>query len=359
MTAMAGAEGMQCSERIETLGVHGPFGKARYKIEKLNVELRNAVIMMEMVAAKVSGAVIDSLMAGLRKGTIDPDDIADWNEYFFAQRYLLVKRIRKQIQDLQSFVYRRRGEGPLEGVVKQPETGVPPDPLQRQGRQFVRCYLFERVHHRPLLAPKRLLRDPEMEAVGRRFAAHDGLRIQHDAALPTRPYGHARRKSHCILSSHTDSQIFRHYANMLSARYEKIITEEGFAASVLAYRRLDAPKCNIHFANDAFDWIEKNSPCLALTFDVKDFFETFDHRQLKQQRKAVLGVEELPPDHYNVFKAITRYARDARAVFTKNAIRAQLKRHWRELHSLLAQVRQLGVGIAFLIAPRAILVKSY
>jgi len=90
--------------------LYGPFDNARYKIDKLRVELRNAVIMMEMVAAKVSGAVIDSLMAGLRNETIDPDDIVDWNEYFFAQRYLRVKRIRKQIKDLQSFVYRRRAQ---------------------------------------------------------------------------------------------------------------------------------------------------------------------------------------------------------------------------------------------------------
>jgi len=109
-------------------------------------------------------------------------------------------------------------------------------------------------------------------------------------------------------ASHTDSQILRHYANLLNVRYEKVIAGEGIAASVLAYRRVDPPKCNIHFANEAFEWIEKNSPCVALTFDVRDFFESFDHRLLKAQWKAVLGVTELPKDHYNVFKAITRYS---------------------------------------------------
>jgi hypothetical protein len=100
-----GAFGTEDFERL-----HGPFDKARDKIDKLKVELRNAVIMLEMVAANVSGAVIDSLMAGLRSGTIDLEDIADWNEYFFAQRYLRVKRIRNQIQNLRDFVYRRRAQ---------------------------------------------------------------------------------------------------------------------------------------------------------------------------------------------------------------------------------------------------------
>lgn len=109
-------------------------------------------------------------------------------------------------------------------------------------------------------------------------------------------------------ASHTDSQILRHYAAQLSDCYEKAIRREGLAGSVLAYRRLEPRKCNIHFANDAFEWIKNSAPCVALTFDVKDFFESFDHRLLKKQWKAVLGIDELPPDHYNIFKAITRYS---------------------------------------------------
>lgn len=109
-------------------------------------------------------------------------------------------------------------------------------------------------------------------------------------------------------ASHTDSQILRHYANTLNVEYEATIAREGIERCVLAYRRMVPPKCNIHFANDAFGWIKQNAPCVALTFDVKDFFESLDHQLLKAQWKAVLGVRELPRDHYNVFKAITRYS---------------------------------------------------
>lgn len=132
-------------------------------------------------------------------------------------------------------------------------------------------------------------------------------------------------------ASHTDSQILRHYANLLYDRYEKVIAEEGIASSVLAYREMDPPRCNIHFANDAFEWIEKNVPCIALTFDVKDFFESFDHKLLKQQWKTILNVEELPPDHYNVFKSITRYSWIERgALLAQFGITKKKQKDWRQ-----------------------------
>lgn len=153
-------------------------------------------------------------------------------------------------------------------------------------------------------------------------------------------------------ASHTDSQILRHYANLLNVRYERMIADEGIAASVLAYRRVDPPKCNIHFANEAFEWIEKNAPCVALTFDVKDFFESFDHRLLKAQWKAVLGVTELPKDHFNVFKAITRYSWVERdALFEQFGITKKKQKDWGQPICTPVQFRTLvrhgeaGVGL--------------
>ncbi len=130
-------------------------------------------------------------------------------------------------------------------------------------------------------------------------------------------------------ASHTDSQILRYYANLLSTGYEQLITTENFADCVLAYRRMRPPRCNIHFANDAFEWIERRFPCVALTFDVKDFFEPFDHKLLKRLWKAVLGVKELSPDHYNIFKAVTQYSwvnRDA--LFDKLGISRRRQKSW-------------------------------
>lgn len=143
-------------------------------------------------------------------------------------------------------------------------------------------------------------------------------------------------------ASHTDSQILRHYANLLNCRYEMLLTSRGIAPCVIAYRRMEPPRCNIHFANDVFQWIEQHAPCVAMTFDVRDFFESLDHRLLKQQWKVVLGVEELPPDHYNGFKAITRYSWVEREVLYKIfGVSKKKQKGWQQPLCTPAQFRTL------------------
>jgi RNA-directed DNA polymerase len=131
-------------------------------------------------------------------------------------------------------------------------------------------------------------------------------------------------------ASHTDSQIFRHYCQVLSWKYEEYIAKCEIGTSVLAYRRFEPPKCNIHFANEAFRFIEQNAPCVALAYDVKDFFEEIDHKRLKVLWKAVLDVGELPPDHYAIFKAVTRYSWvDRDRLFQLFGITKKKQANWR------------------------------
>ncbi len=122
------------------------------------------------------------------------------------------------------------------------------------------------------------------------------------------PPGFVKKPRPLSYASHTDSLIFRRYCLLLTESYEKLLANLRIEGSVLAYRRFTPPKCNIHFANDAFRFIEEHVPCVAMAFDVKDFFESLDHKRLKQQWKQVLNVAELPPDQFAVFKAVTRYA---------------------------------------------------
>lgn len=107
-------------------------------------------------------------------------------------------------------------------------------------------------------------------------------------------------------AAHSDSQIFSYYCQVLSAKYEKDIAERELADSVLAFRSLG--KNNIHFAKQAFDIIRTMGECTAVAFDVTKFFDTLSHRLLKQRWKELLGVTELPPDHYAVFKAVTKFS---------------------------------------------------
>lgn len=107
-------------------------------------------------------------------------------------------------------------------------------------------------------------------------------------------------------ASHVDSAIYAYYAFELSQRYEQRLAEEDLENEVIAFRALG--KSNVDFAAEAFRWINANAPCVALGFDVKDFFGSLDHKLLKIQWSELLGVQPLPEDHYAVFRAITKYA---------------------------------------------------
>lgn len=111
-----------------------------------------------------------------------------------------------------------------------------------------------------------------------------------------------------MVASHTDAQIYRKYALDLYKRHEESIANLGIADCILAYRRFVPTQCNVDFAGRAFCFVRSHAPCVACAFDIKDFFETLDHRLLKIRWKGLLGVSELPQDHYAVFKAITKYS---------------------------------------------------
>jgi RNA-directed DNA polymerase len=108
-------------------------------------------------------------------------------------------------------------------------------------------------------------------------------------------------------ASHRDAAIYSYYGRMLLERYEAILKHRGLDLVVTAFRP-DSGKCNIHFAKEVFDWIRAQPSCVALAFDITSFFDNLDHILLKRQWAAVLRVRELPPDHYAVFKSLTRFA---------------------------------------------------
>lgn len=113
-------------------------------------------------------------------------------------------------------------------------------------------------------------------------------------------------------SAHLDSQIFSYYAHLLSEKYEQILAANNLSDSVIAFRSLTCvntgdSKCNIHLAKDAFEEIRKIKNCNVYAFDVEKFFDSLDKRHLKKSWARVLGVKELPDDHYNIFKFITSH----------------------------------------------------
>lgn len=111
-----------------------------------------------------------------------------------------------------------------------------------------------------------------------------------------------------------DAAIFSRYRFGLSILYEKELKTRGLSDCVLAYRRIpvkpgsSSGKCNIHHAKSAFDYIKSLDNCFAIVMDISNYFENLDHSRIKNLWKRLLGVSELPRDHYAVFKAITQYS---------------------------------------------------
>jgi hypothetical protein len=131
-------------------------------------------------------------------------------------------------------------------------------------------------------------------------------------------------------ASHADSHIFAYYAHMLIEKYEQELSRLGISESVLAYRRFNPPKCNIHFANDAFAAIERRVECEVQAFDVESFFDSIPHDVLKRMWARVLGAATLPEDHYRVYKAITTYSTVERdAVFAEFSIGKRRQKRFR------------------------------
>jgi hypothetical protein len=122
--------------------------------------------------------------------------------------------------------------------------------------------------------------------------------------VKTRPIKYASRRDSCIYS---------HYRSFLNDAYEAELAKRKIGGSVLAYRRIPKAKGvgnknNIHFAEDVFSKIAELGNCLVYTLDISKFFETLDHQRLKKLWKDVMGFNTLPPDHFAVFRNVTRYA---------------------------------------------------
>jgi hypothetical protein len=128
----------------------------------------------------------------------------------------------------------------------------------------------------------------------------------------------SEKKRDIFYASHFDSQIFSYYSSILSTSYEELLAKNGLNKVVTAYRRIPLNSgnsnsrhmCNIDFANEVFEYIRDKSPCplIAIAFDIKSFFDNLDHKILKQQWAKIIEETNLPTDHYNVYKNITRFA---------------------------------------------------
>ncbi len=108
-------------------------------------------------------------------------------------------------------------------------------------------------------------------------------------------------------SAHKDAHIYGHYSAILCEHYEQELRARGLHEAVTAFRSLNHRR-NIHFANDAFEFIKTHGNCAALATDISDYFGTIRHDILKRAWCGALGVPRLSADHFAVFNSISAYA---------------------------------------------------
>lgn len=168
-------------------------------------------------------------------------------------------------------------------------------------------------------------------------------------------------KSHAKLrplhyATHMDAMIFGYYGELLQKAYlDELEKREHLSDCVTAYRQIKDPakkhshKSTIHFAHEVFEEIKARaaaSGCWVLKFDIESFFSSIDHTLLKKAWMNVLQLRTLTPDHYNVFKAATRFSYilrdDLRIKPTYNGHRSNFD------EKTLAEVRKRNVSAFFL-----------
>ena len=118
-----------------------------------------------------------------------------------------------------------------------------------------------------------------------------------------------------MYATHIDSHIYSYYSHkIIQPEYEKLLkNNDTLNECITAYRQIPNEdgvryKYNVDFAKDVFDEIKLRKECAVLAFDIKNFFPSLNHLQLKRIWCRILGTKSLPKDHYAVFKSITNYS---------------------------------------------------
>jgi hypothetical protein len=116
--------------------------------------------------------------------------------------------------------------------------------------------------------------------------------------------------------NHLDAHIYSYYAQkVLGPLYENELKRtKVLDESIIAYRAIPTDdnsrcKCNIDFANEVFNEISSSKEeKVVLALDISKFFDSLNHKKLKQVWASLLGRKDLPADHYSVFKSLTHFS---------------------------------------------------
>lgn len=151
---------------------------------------------------------------------------------------------------------------------------------------------------------------------------HFEIKFQKYSRKEKRPKEKVRK---IFYASHIDSFIYKYYGDELNNYYNSIAHEMSINEVSTAYRNNLSGKSNIDFAKEVIDFIKVQKNAYIFVADFTNFFDTLDHKYLKEKIRYVLKKDTLPDDYYNVFKNITKFS-----YFIKDTIEAELKTKYTE-----------------------------
>ncbi|WP_345954569.1 reverse transcriptase domain-containing protein [Mucilaginibacter sp. PAMB04168] len=167
-----------------------------------------------------------------------------------------------------------------------------------------------------LIKLKNLLKDPSGKGIARHpffpflkiFIKTPRYRYQDELSS----YGLDTKERPISFAAHFDALIFTYFDLMLKRKYQQYIRGKGFSECVLAYRDDLDGKCNIQFAKEIFDQISEKCKTggayTAIGFDIKGYFDTIPHAELKRHWQTVLETPKMDENTFAVFKALTTYS---------------------------------------------------
>jgi hypothetical protein len=128
----------------------------------------------------------------------------------------------------------------------------------------------------------------------------------------------AKKPRELYYANHLDACIYSYYANRLNLAYEAKLLDLGLQDTATAYRRIkvdpsnhNSPnKSSADFAAEVFNYIinHQEDQLIAVTFDIKGFFDNLDHKLLKKAWYEVSNNKTLSEAEHNIFKSITNFS---------------------------------------------------
>jgi len=95
-----------------------------------------------------------------------------------------------------------------------------------------------------------------------------------------------------MYAGHLDGLIYKYYSDLLNICYNEWMEDNELNFFSVAYRTNKQHQSSINFAAEAISFIEKQDNALIIIGDFEKFFDTLDHKLLKDRLQRVLKVQQ-------------------------------------------------------------------